>query len=278
MATKKKSKKKPSVEMTLWDVILSYPDLHDPKPFKGKIYYRTDCLMDEDHPQLADLRAAIKSVKVKAFGTDKSEWPEMKNFIQDGNAREDQKGYADKKYITVSTQTPVPVIDLKDKPFNPQSVKGGMFANVAIRISAWEYDGDEGVSIYLQGVQIDTSKASLNFGGGKSVKQMFKRDDDDSEDESDEDTEADESDEDEDDQPRKSKSKKRKAADEDEDDVGDEEEDEAPRKSKAKKKKPIDDEDEDDTDADESDEDEDDAPPKKKKKRPARDDDEDEEE
>jgi len=161
MATKKKSKKKPSVEMTLWDVILSYPDLHDPKPFKGKIYYRTDCLMDEDHPQLADLRAAIKSVKVKAFGTDKSEWPEMKNFIQDGNAREDQKGYADKKYITVSTQTPVPVIDLKDKPFNPQSVKGGMFANVAIRISAWEYDGDEGVSIYLQGVQIDTSKASL---------------------------------------------------------------------------------------------------------------------
>lgn len=194
----KKKKKKAAVEMTLWDVILSYPDLHDPKPYKGKIYYRTDVLLENDHPQLKDLRLNIKKVKVETWGTDESEYPVAENpLIKKGDDREDQTGYKGRRYITPSTQTPVPVVDLKGKVFNPQMVKGGMFANVAIRISAWEFDGDEGISIYLQGVQIDTSKASLNFGGGKSVKQMFSRDEEENSD--DDDVDSDDSDSDEDD-------------------------------------------------------------------------------
>ena len=180
MAIKKKKatkKRKPFMELTLWDVILSYPDLHDPKPYKKKIYYKTDVLLGEDHPQLEELKKAVFKVKRDAFGDDKTEWPKgaKKVFIQDGNKREDQKGYKDKRYISASTQTPVPVVDLKGKVFPAQSVRGGMFANVAIRISAWEFEGDEGMSIYLQGVQVDTTKKSLNFGGGKSVEQMFKK-------------------------------------------------------------------------------------------------------
>lgn len=226
----KKKSKKAAVEMTLWDVCLSYPDLHDPKPYKGKVYYRTDCLMDEDDPQLGKLRAAIKKVKTEAWGSDKSEWPKAKKpLIQDGNEREDQKGYKDKKFITASTQTPVPVVDPRGKEFNPQMVKGGMFANVAVRISAWEFDGDEGVSIYLQGVQIDTKKPSLNFGGGKSIAQMFKRDGDEDEEESDEEDDFDSSsdDEDEDDKPLAKKKKKKSRVvedDEDEDEQADEDE------------------------------------------------------
>lgn len=241
----KKKSKKAAVEMTVWDVCLSYPDLNDPKPYKGKVYYRTDCLMDEDHPQLGALRAAIKKVKTDTWGSDKSEWPKAaKPLIQNGDEREDQKEYAGKKYITPSTQTPVPVVGPSGKEFNAQMVKGGMFANVAIRISAWEYDGDEGVSIYLQGVQIDTKKAALNFGGGKSVKQMFSRDED-GDDESSE--EEEETDEDEDDQPR-SKKKSKPVDDEDDEDTsgGDEEDDEEEVKPKKKKKaKNFDEDDED---------------------------------
>ncbi len=175
MAPKKKvKKKKPFVEMTLWDVILSYPDLHDPKPFKGKIYFQTDVLLDEDHPQLGELRKAIFKVKKDYWGEDKTEWVKTdKPLIQDGNSRSDQKGYKDRRFIVPKTQTPVPVVDLRGKAFNPQMIKGGMFANVAIRVAAWEYEGDEGVAIYLQGVQIDTKKKGLNFGGGKSVAKMF---------------------------------------------------------------------------------------------------------
>src|SRR5258708_1877716 len=133
----KGKKKKVALELTLWDVCLSYPDLHEPKPYKGKTYYKTDCLLDEDHSQLGELRAAIKKVKQEAFGTDTSEWPDgaKKKFVQDGNEREDQPAYKDKLYVSAATQTPVPVVDLKGKSFNPQAVKGGMFANVAIRIS-----------------------------------------------------------------------------------------------------------------------------------------------
>lgn len=209
----KKKNKKAAVELTLWDVCLSYPDLHDPKPYKGKIYYKTDILMDEDHSQLDDLKAAIRSVRVDSWGEDKAEWPEgaAKAFILDGDEREDSAGYSGKFYLTASTQTPVPVVDLKNKDFNPQTVRGGMFANVAIRVSAWEYDGDEGMSIYLQAVQIDTSKPSLNFGGGKSVKQMFSRDG------IKEDNTRDESGDDDDDQPRKSNKKAAKNFDDDDD-------------------------------------------------------------
>ncbi len=206
MAKANVKKKRVAEDLTLWDVILSYPQLHDPKPYKGKIYYSTDILLEADHAQLKALKKAINGVAVKSWGEDKTEWPEMKPFIVDGNTREDQKGYTDRFYIKAATQTPVPVIDLKGKAFNPQSVKGGMFANVAIRISAWEFDGDEGMSIYLQGVQIDTTKPGLNFGGGKSVQQMFKRDGDeedhneDDADNTDDDSSADE--------PRGKKSKK----------------------------------------------------------------------
>lgn len=236
---KKTKKKKAAVDMTLWDVILSYPDLHDPKPYKGKVYFRTDVLLEKDHPQLKDLRLAIKSVKTDSWGDDETEWPEAsKPLIQNGDDREDQTGYAGKKYVTPSTQTPVPVVDLKGKAFNAQMVKGGMFANVAVRISAWEFDGDEGVSIYLQGVQIDTSKASLNFGGGKSVKQMFNRDGDDEEgDEQDGDDSSGDDDED-DDTPRGKKRKptsRKSNSDDDEDDTDADDSDDEPKRDKKKK-------------------------------------------
>lgn len=221
-----KKAKKASVEMTLWGVVASYPDLHDPKPFKGKVYFKLDCLMDMDHPQLKKLKAAINQVRTEQWGEDKAEWPKgaTRVFIQDGNEREDQKAYQDKYYISAKTQQPVPVVDPKGKPFNPQMLKGGMTVNVAIAISAWEFDGDEGVAIYLQGVQVDTSVPKLDgFGGGKSVEQMFgksKAKDDESE----------ELEEEEDDQPR-SKKKAKKVEDE-----GEEVEDDEPA-PKAKKKK-----------------------------------------
>lgn len=218
---KKAVKKSKSIEITLWDVVLSYPDLHDPKPFKGKVYYRTDVLIEPKSRNLKKVNEAIETVMIASFGKDKSEWPEMKKLIQNGDEREDSKGYAGKRFITAQTQTPVPVVDLDGNPFKAQMVKGGMFANVAILIKHWEFDGDEGVTIYLQGVQIDTDKPSLNFGGGKSVKQMFNRDSDEgeSEDEDSDDSDEDEDmkDEDEEDAPPPRKTKKKPSRDFDED-------------------------------------------------------------
>ncbi len=215
--TKKKKTKKTRVKMTLWGVILSYPDLHNPKPFKGKVYYRVDALLELDHPQLKELKSALHKVKVATFGEDKSEWPEAGNpGIEDGNEREDSQGYKGRKYIKCSTQQPVPVVGPDGHKFNPQMVKGGMYGNVAICISTWENDGEVGVAIYLEGVQIDTSKESLNFGGGRSVKEMFNLDDDtDGEDESDEDESS--SDEEDDSSPPKKNNKKKRNFDDDED-------------------------------------------------------------
>jgi hypothetical protein len=174
---KKKTKVKPkkaAADLTLWNVILSYPDLYNPKPYNNKIIFRTDVLLDADHPQLSELRKAIFKVRAAQWGSDKTEWPKMKaKLIQDGDEREDSKGYKGRFYIRPHTEQPVPVIGLTGKSFNPQLVKAGMFANVGIRISVWENEFGEGVSIYLQAVQIDTKKESLNFGGGRSVKAIF---------------------------------------------------------------------------------------------------------
>jgi hypothetical protein len=241
-----KKKKFHRIEMRLRGV-LSYPDLHNPKPYKGKIYYRTDILFDQDDPQLAVLKKKIHAVRVKTWGEDKTEWPDgaKKRFIQDGNEREDQSTYEDKFYVSVSTQSPVPVIDPKGKAFSPALVKGGMFADVAVCLSPWDNEGEEGMSIYLQGVMIDTSKERLSgFGGGKSARQLFGLEDSDDED-SDEDESEDEDDEE--DLPRRNKKKKAKKqsfVDDDDRDIPDDQEDES-----------------------ENDEDEDDAPPKKKNKK-----------
>jgi len=188
MAKKRKFER---VEMVLYGV-LSYPDLHQPKPYKGKIYYKTHVLFDQDDPQLAILKKKIKTVRVKNWGEDKDQWPEgaQKAFILDGNEREEEKAYKDKFYINVSSQQQVPVIDYKGKNFSPAMVKGGMFAKVAVCISPWDNEGEEGMSIYLQGVMIDTSKEKLpGFGGGKTAKQLFGLDklDDSMEDDDDED-------------------------------------------------------------------------------------------
>lgn len=245
-------KKFERLEMVLYGV-LSYPDLSNPKPFKGKVYYRTDILFDQDDPQLAILKKKINKVRVLNWGADKDEWPEKarKRFIQDGNEREDQPTYQDKMYVTVATQTPVDVIDTKGRAFSAAMVRGGMFAKVALSISPWENDGDEGMSLYLQGVMVDTAKAPLpGFGGKKSAKALFGiKDSEEDTDDEDDGEEVDE-DEDEDDKPRGKKSSTKKKAsrhddeeeDEDTDDTdgeeddGDDEEDE--EASRSKKKRP----------------------------------------
>lgn len=206
MAIKKKGskKKKPSHELTLWDVVLSYPDLFEPKPYKGKIYYSIDVILDKTDAQVKELKTAVHDVCVEAFGEDQSEWPEKIAGVQNGDDREDQQGYKGKRFIKAQTQQPVPVVDFSGKSFNPQLVKGGMYGNVAVNICAWEFDGDQGVSIYLQGVQIDTKKKGLNFGGGKSVEQMFARNGRKANDGDDGDEDYDSQD----DEPRKSKKKK----------------------------------------------------------------------
>lgn len=269
---KQKKPKRAAVELTLWDVILSYPDLHNPKPYKGKVYYSTDVLMDEDHPQLAELRGALEKVKSATWGDDKSEWPTDTRFnpgIEDGNAREDSKGYKDRKYIRAKTQQPVPVVGPSGKDFNPQMVKGGMFGNVAVRVSAWENEGDLGVSIYLQGVQIDTSKKGLNFGGGKSVQKMFELGDKDEDD----DTESDNTHSDSDDSDDEPRGRKGRAS-------SHEDEDEASTPKKKKRPVDVDDEDsgDDSDDSSDSESDEDDEPPAKKGKKKARNFDEDDDE
>ena len=260
-----KKKKVHRIEMIVHGV-LSYPDLHNPKPFKGKIYYRTDVLLDNDDPQIAALKKKLHKLRVDAFGDDKTEWPDKakKKFIQDGNEREDQPAYKDKAYITASTQTPVPVVTPNGKPFSAQMVKGGMTAKVAVCLSNWtDPDGEEGVSIYLQGVMIDPSVDRLpGFGGGKSAKQLFNiKDEDEGEDEDSEEDASDEED-DEEDQPRSKKKKpapkkKRPPVDEEEDDDSDEEseededdyedEDDMPKaKSKKSSKKTFTDDEDDD--------------------------------
>ncbi len=228
MAKKKKTSK---VQFTLWDVLLSFPNLHKPKPYKGNVYYKTDVLLDPDHSQLDDLRAAILGVKTSTWGDDKAEWPEGATNvgIKSGKEREDQAAYKGKKYITLSKNaeygTPS-VIDLKGKEFNPAAVKGGMYANVTFTIAPWKPDEStgesEGLSLFLDGVQIDTSKQALNFGGGGSIQDRFKRKGKDKDSEDDQDDEDEEPkkkrvvDEDEDDEPR---GKKKRAVDEDDEDA-----------------------------------------------------------
>jgi hypothetical protein len=231
MAKKKKASFE-TYELTIKDVILSYPVLANPKPFKGKSYYSIDGLMKKNHPQIERFKKLIELARKDAYGPDKSEWPDdMKEFILNGDDNEGSQGYAGKFYFKASTQNAVPVVDMEKKAFSPSAVKGGMWGSIAVNIKAWENDGDTGVSVYLAGVQVNTDRDYDAFGGGKSVDSMFGDSD------NDDDNQA------EDDEDEKAVKKKKKVVVED-----DEDEDYTPPK---KKKKPIvieDDEDEEEDD------------------------------
>lgn len=207
MAIKKKKKaKEKRVEITLWDKVLSFPDLHDPKPYNGKVTYKTDILFDEDDEQLEELQELITELHTTAWGDDESEWPDEKIIrIKDGSEREDQKAYKGKMFITAKSDFPVTIKDFKGRDFNAQLVRGGMFANVALDLACWDNDFGEGSSAYLAGIQIDTTKKALAFGGGKPFEERFKKKGKLANDDADEVTD-DEPEEDEDDQPKKKKS------------------------------------------------------------------------
>jgi hypothetical protein len=250
-----------SVEVELWDVILSYPQLHEPKPYNGKITYSVEILMEEDSQARQDLKKAIFKLAKETWGPDKSEWPDKVAMIKDGNEKSDSKGYEGRFFIKATSKNPVEVIDQKNKEFNAQSVRGGMYANVAVNVSIWDNDSGEGLSVWLHSIQIITNKKGEDFGGGKPAADRFKKKSSSSRDEDEDQDDTD--DEDEDEKPSK-KSKKKTSKHEDDD----EDEDEKPvRKSKKPEVAEDDEEDE---------EDEDERPTKKAKKKPKRNFDEDE--
>lgn len=258
MAIVKKKKaakaKLPSKELVIWDCILSYPVLDKPKLFKGNLYYSIDGLLEKNDAQCKEIRTAIKEIAVEMFGEDESEWPEKIHMLQNGDDNQDSKGYKGRRFFKASTKNfgPANVIDANGKPFNPAMVKGGMYGNIAINISGWENEGDYGISIYLQGVQVDAKKPYEAFGGGKSAAQLFGTDKDDDDTDTDEDdVDADDADGEEEEEEQTSKksssSKKKKSRiveeeededlDEDTNDGDDQDEEPRSKKSSVKSKK-----------------------------------------
>lgn len=252
MVVKKKAKKKkPLVEFTMYDVVLSYPVLDEAREFRGKKYFQVDIIFDEDHAQLKQLNSAINGVAKKAWGEDKSEWPEKIQRPQDGNEREDQAGYKGKRFLSLKTTFRPDVIDIKGREFSGASVKGGMHANVAFNITTWAMpDGDEGLSCFLHSVQVDQTKKYTPFGGGTPTADRYKkgRAEDEEEDEDQDDDDGEDQEDDEDDQPRGKKKKKSAPAEDDdeddsddgEDDTDDEDDEDEPPAKKKKKRAPVD--------------------------------------
>lgn len=228
-------KKKLTEEVNLRNVILSFPNLGG-QMFKGKMNYNTDVLLESNDPQVKLLRRAIKTVCAEAFGDDRSEWPEKIPSINDGDERADQKGYPGRVWIKASSKYPIEVVDAKGEPMTPEMVRGGAYANVAINVSKWDNEGEEGVSLYLAGVMVDTKKKGLDFGGGKSVMERFKKGKDD----------EDQDDEEEDEKPKNKKRPVDEDEDMDKDSTDSEDDEEDYTLPKKKRKKPVYDEDDED--------------------------------
>lgn len=137
---------------------LSYPNLFTPNGFAGQDPKFSTILIFDESEDLSKLEEAIEAALVKKFGEVPSNYASP---IKNGDDKKDKDGnprpeYAGRMYITVKNKADKPpyIVGADVQPIlNESEIYGGCKARVSINVSAYDFMGTKGVSLWLQGVQ-----------------------------------------------------------------------------------------------------------------------------
>jgi hypothetical protein len=135
-------------KLMLRNVRLSFPTLWEPKGFEGgKPAYSVTCIVEKDHPDLAEWQQAIDAVGKDKF---KAKWADVKELltkqdklpIHDGMNKAHLDGYEGNLYIAARTYNRPVVVDTDRTPLTERDGKpyAGCYANVSVEF--WAQDGD----------------------------------------------------------------------------------------------------------------------------------------
>lgn len=157
-----------TIKVVLKDVRCVYPKLYAPDEFMGKKRYSLGLLLPNGSPALAQVKEAIAEAckaqfgdkaaeKIKSFQGSKQSWC-LKAF-DDETTLITPKRAVDRGAPAVLDQ------HCNDLPAESGALYGGCYVNVSFVISAYNKNGAQGVTAFLNGVQLNREGEPLSGAG-----------------------------------------------------------------------------------------------------------------
>lgn len=154
----------PAGRILLKDARLAFPALFEPKTVngEGKPRYSATLLIPTDHPQMAQIQAAIKAIakdkwKDKAAGILTSLEKTDKVALHDGDTKAQYDGFSGMMYVAAASQENAPptVVDQARNPLGAKSGKpyAGCYVNASLEFWAQDNAYGKRINCTLRGVQ-----------------------------------------------------------------------------------------------------------------------------
>lgn len=165
------------MKVHLKNVRLAFPNLFKPTKGannEGEPAFNAAFLLPKDHPQLAEIRDAMKAVaKEKWAGKSKEMYDLIEKrdhlALHDGDLKANLSGYEGNYYINARNKTRPTVVDRDRSPLSETDGKpySGCYVNVILEFWAQDNQYGKKINASLGGVQF--AKDGDAFSGGRSA-------------------------------------------------------------------------------------------------------------
>lgn len=150
------------MSVKLKDVRLAFPNLFVPKAFEagGKADFNGAFLLPKDHPQIAEIKQAMKEAAKEKWGAKAQDTYALlekqgKLAMRDGDTKPDLDGYEGHMFINARNKTKPTVVDKDKSELSESSGKpyAGCFVNVILEFWAQDNQYGKRINASLGGVQ-----------------------------------------------------------------------------------------------------------------------------
>lgn len=165
------------MNLLLKDVRLAFPAIFEAESVNGgEAKFSAGLLLPTDHPQLAEIRAALVEVAKNKWGAKAKETYDKleatdKLALHDGNLKAEYDGFADMLYINASNSVRPTIVDRDRTPLVQADGKpyGGCYINASIELWAQDNKFGKRINASLRGVQFLRDGDAFSGGGAAAA-------------------------------------------------------------------------------------------------------------
>jgi hypothetical protein len=165
--------KETSMKIRLTNVRLAFPAIFQAQTVNGEgdPAYSATFILPADHPQIREIKAAIKEVAKNKWGAKADQQLALmekqdKTALHDGDLKSNYDGFAGNLYVSARSKTRPTVVDRDRTPLTASDGKpyAGCFVNAVVELWAQDNQYGKRINASLGGVQFAADGDA--FGGG----------------------------------------------------------------------------------------------------------------